>query len=109
MRKLLFAFVAVALLCAARAGVDDFHFQRKEFVRADFPLRVVEHQSLDELRSAAPGRARYGVAPGSDIFAWSIVRADGGCEIHIVDPAVKYLPEWIGHELMHCTHGRWHD
>lgn len=30
------------------------------------------------------------------------------CNIHIVDPAVSYKPEKIGHELTHCLYGNFH-
>ena len=32
----------------------------------------------------------------------------GTCKIYIKDPAWKYEPELIGHEVAHCIWGRWH-
>ena len=76
-------------------------------------LRLGTRRSLlartqSELVAAAPAATRKAVAAeGRDLMAWSVLRPSG-CEVHIVDPAVKYAPEWIGHEIVHCVYGRFH-
>lgn len=30
------------------------------------------------------------------------------CIIHIVEPEKLYVPEFYGHEIMHCVYGDWH-
>jgi hypothetical protein len=97
--------------CKPSAGDDDYTFDRKEFVRTQSDVRFVAHRSLADLRSAAPADTTAATqAEGRQMFAWSRLSGVGygHCEVHYVDPAVSYQPEWIGHELMHCAYGRWH-
>ena len=30
------------------------------------------------------------------------------CTIHVLRIATHYAPEWLGHEMVHCIHGRFH-
>jgi hypothetical protein len=68
-------------------------------------VRFVEYASFRELREAMPDPGRQ----VGKVQAWSRVSSDGFCEIHIVDQAVAYTPAAIGHEIMHCRYGRFHD
>lgn len=48
--------------------------------------------------------------PPQRLYAFSKVNtAKKTCTIYTIDPSVSYQPEFIGHELMHCFHGAWHD
>ncbi|GAA4827555.1 hypothetical protein GCM10023232_27350 [Sphingosinicella ginsenosidimutans] len=104
----LIAILATLMLAACQQqGADGYAFERSEFDRREIVVTVVEHPSLADLRADA---ARRGVSDGNrEIMAFGLVAADRpACEIHIVDPARDYRPEWIGHELTHCIRGRWH-
>ncbi|MGQ3101005.1 MAG: hypothetical protein ACT6Q5_13240 [Sphingopyxis solisilvae] len=97
--------IVAALALAGCDGASDGHqFGDKEFHRARPNITVVTHSTLADLRAAAPASAKRG---DRELMAWGIIRPDG-CEIHIIDPAVSYQPEWIGHEVAHCAWGRWH-
>lgn len=101
MRCGLFLFLFLAG-CDSVAS-DGYRYERGEAG----PVRkivIVEHGSLVELRSAAPGAA---AVEGRELMAWSLLNGER-CEVHVVDPVVKYMPEWIGHEIVHCLKGRWH-
>lgn len=93
------------LLLAGCQGSDAHQFERKEFDRTGGAIKIVTHPTLADLRAKAPEAARQGEA--RTLMAWSIIRPDG-CEVHIVDPAKEWRPEWIGHEVAHCAWGRWH-
>ena len=100
--------LAAALLlggCGQSEAADGYAFGAATFDRAEPNIRIVTHRSLAELRAAAPGGI-YDTGTAK-LMAWSVIRPDG-CEMHVVDPAVSYQPEWIGHELAHCAWGEWH-
>lgn len=99
------AFLACLLLAGCGQGSDSYRFERKEFDRPQPAITIVTHPTLAELRAAAPESAKTDRA--RDLMAWSIIRPES-CEVHIVDPAKEWRPEWIGHEVAHCTWGRWH-
>lgn len=105
MMDLRFALCAVLLALAGCDRQDGYRFERKEFDRPQPGITVVVHPSLADLRKAA----LRGTEPdGQDLHGWSIIKAGGGCEIHVVDPARSWAPEWLGHEIAHCIWGRWH-
>ncbi len=100
------AAICLSLLFAGCGqGNDGYRFERKEFERSQPAITIVKHRSLADLRAAAPAAAK--ADENRDLMAWSIIRRDG-CEVHIVDPAKEWRPEWIGHEVAHCAWGRWH-
>lgn len=101
------AALALALMLAAcerSPAADTYRFEHKEWQHLAPPITVVVHPSIAALRAAAPDSAR---SEGHILMAWSLINS-GGCEVHIVDPAVSYQPEWLGHEVAHCLWGRWH-
>lgn len=101
----------IACLCALAVALsgcersDSYVFERKEFERTEPQITIVLHRSLADLRAKAPPSAKSD--PNRKLMAWSVIRPNG-CEMHVVDPAVSYQPEWIGHETAHCVWGRWH-
>lgn len=110
MRLSMIAMLAAALAlagCDQPRGADGYVFGEPEFTRTDMRLEVVLHENLRSLRSALPAGH---VETGREAMAWGRVYPDEArCEVHILHPARSYRPEWIGHEIAHCIHGRWHD
>ncbi len=107
MKRALTIIAAMTLAGCGGAGEapDGHQFGAKEFDRTRPNITIVTHPTLTDLRRAAPkGTVDAGKV---DMMAWGIIRPDG-CEIHVVDPAVSYQPQWIGHEVAHCAWGRWH-
>lgn len=107
------AFAALALMStpvhASLSADDGFRFVKEDWERTDMRIRVVVHPSLADLRSAA-------IAAGASMDngtprAWSKVytNANSVCEIHIIDPKKDGFRKYVGHELLHCMYGRWHD
>ena len=95
--------LAIALAgCGKSASADGYTFGKAEWIRTDSKISFVIHPSAKALQAAFPG------GKGTDkLAAWSLIRGDT-CIVHIIDPAVSYEPEYIGHEITHCVYGRWH-
>lgn len=107
------AFLALALLagCDQQPASDGYTFGPKEFTHPDPAIHFVIHKSIEDLRAAAPYDVNADArAQGRVLMAFSVMHPGGigTCTVHIVDPAVSYQPEWIGHEVAHCIWGRWH-
>ncbi len=103
------ALIAMAFSCLAscnqqQTAADGYRFEKKEYEQTLVGVRFVVHPSIADLRAAAP---REAIVDGRTLMAWSKLGKEA-CEVHIVDPAVSYQPEWIGHEITHCVFGRWH-
>lgn len=110
LRATLAAAMALTLAsCDSRPrAADGYTFEKKEYVNATPIISIVTHDSQADLLAAAPpATRREAQAANREIQAWSLITSNN-CEIHIVDPEVKYDPIWIGHELTHCVYGRWH-
>jgi len=99
------AILFALALAGCGQGSDAYSFDRKEFERTRPAITIVTHPSLADLRAQAPVAAK--VEGGRELMGWSIIRPDE-CEVHVVDPAKDWRPEWIGHEVAHCAWGRWH-
>lgn len=103
------AFLCVLVGCDAKpVAKDGYRFEQETFTRTEFPVEIVLLQSDRELQAAFTARGIKGVKPES-VAAFAVIRRnDPRCTIYMVDPKVRYEPEWIGHELVHCIYGEWH-
>lgn len=92
---------------ASNRGADGYDFRGPEWTSLTFQVEMVPYSSPVEFRRAA---IRLGALAedGGETRAFAQVQKGGLCRIHVLDLKVKYEPEWIGHELTHCMHGRWH-
>ena len=88
---------------AAAQASDGYKFLgNPPALRYEFSTKVVEYNSRQDLLDAFKSFGGH-----SEVHAFSTF--DGKvCTVHIIKPANKYLPEHIGHELMHCVYGKWH-
>ncbi|RIA37465.1 hypothetical protein DFR49_3350 [Hephaestia caeni] len=109
MRRLAVILVAVILLTACnQRGDDGYAFERQEFNRTHLSVTIVTHPSLADLQRAG-GDAGADPGSGRELAAFSTLSATSpACTIHIVDPHVRYEPQWLGHEMAHCIYGRFH-
>ena len=107
MKKIL----AISLLFLAscnqpNVGADQYQFGNKQYENTAVAVSIVTYDSkADLLREAR----KYGVN-NPDLVAFSLLsptRKDV-CEIHMMDPNVRYQPEFVGHEFLHCVYGQWH-
>jgi hypothetical protein len=104
MKKIILA--ALLLASCSETATDKYTFEKGTGrLRPERQITVVTHPSLDDLRKEK--RATGAVAANRDLMAYSII-SQTKCTVHIVDPAVKYMPEFIGHEITHCLYGEFH-
>lgn len=92
--------------CENKVGNDGYKFGQKQYEQTPVSVNVITYKTESELQSAAKARgANY-----DGIVAFTVLRAGdpSTCTIHMIDPAVKYQPEFVGHEFLHCVYGQWH-
>lgn len=104
----------IAILCIIFLSVGQSHGQAADgykflgnppILRNEFQTIVVEHNSRKELAEAS---REFGLIH-TDVHAFSTFdKEKNTCTIHIIKPSLNYMPEHIGHELVHCFYGRWH-
>jgi hypothetical protein len=74
------------------------------------PNRPALFQLLKEKGGAEANAKRDGESRPPKLNAFSILEpSKAACHIYAISPETDYRPEYLGHELMHCFHGRWHD
>lgn len=87
-------------------GADKYQFGTKQYENNAVAVTVVTYKSSAALNNAA---RKYGVQDES-LVAFSLIdkTKHDVCIIHMIDPSVKYQPEFVGHEFLHCVYGQWH-
>ncbi len=91
--------------CEGTTGADGYRFGEAEFERDQVSVTLVQYDSESAFIAAARRENSY----KEGIEAFGIVsKSRPECEIHVLRVADHYRPEWLGHELTHCIHGRWH-
>lgn len=99
-------FVAIALASCDRRSADGYTFQRAEFTRDRILVTIVQHPDRAAFEAAA---RRRGIADREHLAAFASYPPDRAeCTIHVIAIQRSYQPEWLGHEMAHCIHGRWH-
>lgn len=109
MKKIL-ALVAFTLLASCSNGTTDGYTFEKgtKRITPNLEIKVVLYPSLDSLKVNYPHNANAKRLPADrELMAYSVI-GHGVCTIHMIDPAVRYMPEFFGHELTHCLYGEFH-
>lgn len=89
-----------------KQGADGYRFGQKQYTKQEVQINIVTYQSQRELQRVLGNRA--GVQ-AENVVAFSVLQPPfDTCTIHMVDPAVSYQPEYVGHEFLHCVYGQWH-
>lgn len=102
------ALLIMLALAGCDASPDGYRFEQSEFERKTVIVTTITHPNAGDLRLAAAIEG-VKVEPGHKLMAFGIVsKSEPRCTIHMVEPANKYQPHWIGHEFTHCIRGRWH-
>lgn len=101
-----FLACAFLLLASCKGGSDGYYFSQKEFDHTKDPkISFVLYPSAAEFNKEV---ARRGIKTEGQVFGFSVLGKDGTCQVNIVDPAVDYRPEEMGHEITHCLYGDFH-
>jgi len=100
---------AVALAGSKSTGADQYEFKAQPVMNTRIDLTIEIVPTIGQLRNIAI--RKYHVMPEIanqmlGFSAWS--PQNNKCTIYILNPAQIYMPEQMGHELMHCAYGNWH-
>lgn len=102
------AFIAalgVVSCSPSNPSADGYTFGKKQYEMDEVSISVHTFKNQQEFRAAAK---KVGI-DDDNVVAFSTIRPPfDHCEIYMIDPAVKYEPEFIGHEFAHCVYGQWH-
>jgi hypothetical protein len=99
--------LCVSMPAAAQIASDGYRFRGDPPpIRLEFSVIVKEYDTPEELSSAIRGLG-FTARKAKDIHAFAAVQGNV-CTIHIIKPAKDYMPEHIGHEMVHCIYGNWH-
>jgi hypothetical protein len=112
---ILLALLATSAYASQRVAKDYFHWGKPEFTNSKVQVEVIYVESRKELlelliAKGGSNEKRDGESKPPKLNAFSIVRKNKAtCTIYTLNPKVEYKPEFLGHEMFHCLHGRWHD
>ena len=111
MKKLLLLPILIVLTScdpAPQKGADGYVFGKKQYTQTELNVSVVIYTDRESFLREA--KKRKLIFEGRDLVAFSsLYPADQSkCTMHIIDPSVEYVPEFVGHEFLHCVHGQWH-
>jgi hypothetical protein len=109
MKKLTLLFLFFILASCnqpSNVGADNYKFGEKQYENSSVSVDIVTYQSRNDLLKEA---RKYGVT-NSEIVAFALLLRNDQtkCTVHMMDPAVSYEPEFVGHEFLHCVYGQWH-
>lgn len=107
MKKLALLFGLLVASCnQPNVGTDQYQFGKKQYENSAVAVSIVTYKTKADLLRAS---RKYGVN-NPDLVAFSLLSSTRKdvCEIHMIDPSVKYQPDFVGHEFLHCVYGQWH-
>jgi hypothetical protein len=88
---------------------DGYYFETATENNSQFYVRIHVYKNYDDLGKAWTKAGGTEFAPGRRVAAFSKRSNDRKtCDIHMIDPKIEYRPQFIGHELVHCTYGSFH-
>jgi hypothetical protein len=106
MFKKIITIAALAFLITSCKPVakDGYAFGEKQYSKKTVQVNIVEYPTRQSFNKELARRKLT-----KDVVAFSTIAAPfDKCTIHMVDPSVEYVPEFIGHEFAHCAYGQWH-
>ena len=112
MKNLKILFAALALTSLSSCGTqipasDGYTFDKQDFYRDDIHVKIVQFDNRKEFEAEA---ARVGIENTSVVMAFTTVSlSEPVCTIRVMNIPNDYEPKWIGHELIHCMYGNFHD
>lgn len=110
MKKLILALAATLAVASCNQGASDGYFFEKDTqpLSPEREIHLVLYPNLAEVNAAFQAQSNSPKLAGDrELQAFSVI-TDETCTIHMIDPAVKYMPEFFGHELVHCLYGEFH-
>ena len=92
-------------------GADGSYFEHETFTRTNFEVEIIlmPNEAAIAKEISKHMDTVHGTVTPANVAAFSTIRKDSKkCTIYMIDPKVKYEPEFFGHELVHCIYGIWH-
>jgi len=108
-KKAFVSLLTVGLLSScdisSAPGADGYSFGQKQYVKNSVQIDVVEYSTRQSFNKELARRRL-----SEDVVAFAVLSPPyfNRCTIHMVDPSIEYVPEFMGHELAHCLYGQWH-
>lgn len=98
-----------ACLESSTQGADGYTFGKPQYVVTKPIVEVIVYPSRREFEEEFNKRNTETRSNSQIVAFTTLYPADKTrCTIHIIDPAVEYSPEFVGHEFLHCMYGQWH-
>ena len=103
-----FALFLLALLLTScdsspNKGKDGYVFGTKQYERTSVQVNIVTYNKQDFAKELAKRNLPHTTAAFTQIqYPYDT------CTINMIDPSIRYEPEFIGHEFLHCAYGQWH-
>lgn len=90
-------------------GKDGYTFEQATWIQPNVQIKVVMVPNAVEMNKIFKERGNK-LAESRELMAFAVLTPakPEQCTIYIVDPQVRYQPEWLGHEFAHCLFGEWH-
>lgn len=106
MKKLAIALMLMLASCnkGPAPGADGYTFGNKQYERQSVQVNIVVYKTTAEFSRELKRRN----LPENTVAFTTIRPPFDACTINMIDPSVKYEPEFVGHEFLHCVYGQWH-
>ena len=85
-------------------GADGYQFGTKQYERQSVQVNVVVYKTSADFKRVLKLR---NLSENTVAFT-TVAPPFDSCTINMIDPSVKYEPEYVGHEFLHCVYGQWH-
>jgi hypothetical protein len=92
---------------SSNMGADGYRFGDPTYEKEVVTVKLVTYNSVAEFDREVKRRK---IKSDKTVVAFAVLYPPtfNKCEIHIVKPTVRYIPEFMGHETYHCFYGSWH-
>ena len=111
LKMILFIMMSLTLVAcssdSSKSGSDGYYMEpvsRIDSRPVVFNLVPSDRAVLEAYKKTPGGRQLRG---NEELFGFTVISKEA-CTITIVDPAVTYRPEELGHEITHCLYGDFH-
>ena len=91
-------------------GYDGYTFHSKQYNNKQVLVSIVTFKTWADFRAEIARQKITLTTDDQSVVAFSIVDKDNKqlCTIYMIDPETHYLPEYTGHEFLHCAYGQFH-
>jgi len=104
-----FLLLAGCSQSSTKQGADGYTFNQKQYEKQTVQINVITYKTEEELVKAVTPRLKGTDIDPKTVAAFSDLKPPFDvCTIHMIDPKVRYEPEFVGHEFLHCVYGQWH-